>query len=46
MLDDTDLTAFLRLADFHHVSMRAFQNGLDLPKRDYESIHAIGYKPA
>ena len=46
MFDETNLTAFLRLAGFHHVSVRGFQNGLDLPQRDYESIYAIGYKSA
>ena len=46
MFDDANLTAFLRLAGFNDVSVRGFQNGLDLPQRDYESIYAIGYKSA
>jgi SAM-dependent methyltransferase len=46
MFDDTNLTAFLRLAGFQRVALREFQEGLDLPQRHYESIYAIGYKPA
>lgn len=46
MFDESNLPAFLRHAGFHDVSIREFQNGLDLPQRDYESIYAIGYKPA
>ena len=46
MFGETNLPAFLRLAGFHDVSMREFQQRLDLPQRDYESIYAIGYKPA
>ena len=46
MFDETNFPAFLRLAGFHDVSMREFQQRLDLPQRDYESIYAIGYKPA
>lgn len=46
MFDDDNLPAFLRLAGFERVSLRDFQEGLDLPQRHYESIYAIGYKPA
>ena len=46
MFDDSNLPSFLRLAGFHDVSLREFQDGLDLHERDYESIYAIGFKPA
>lgn len=44
MFDDDNLLAFLRLAAFQRVSLREYQEGLDLPQRHYESIYAIGYK--
>jgi hypothetical protein len=44
MFDRENLVNTLKKAPFHEVSLRAFDEALDLKKRDFESIYAIAIK--
>ena len=46
MFDQDNLLHVLRLAGYERVAERAFDPKTDMPERDFESIYAIGYKPA
>lgn len=45
MFDEENLPSLLRQAGFERVSLRSFEQGLDLLAHDFESIYAIGFKP-
>ena len=46
LFDEENLLHILRAAGFERVAPRAFDPETDLAERDYESLYAIGYKPA
>lgn len=46
MFDEENLINTLRKAGFAHAELRTFDAGIDLKKRDFESIYATAYKKA
>ena len=46
LFDQENLLHILSAAGFERVSDRAFDPETDMPERDYESLYAIGFKPA
>lgn len=46
MFDQENLLHILKAKGFERVEQRAFDPQTDLEERDFESIYAIGYKPA
>jgi hypothetical protein len=46
LFDRENLLHILNAAGFDHVAPREFDPETDLAERDYESLYAIGFKPA
>ena len=44
MFDEQNLTSIIKMCGFKEVSLRNFEEDLDLQERDYESIYALGVK--
>ena len=44
MFDEQNLTSMIKMCGFKDVSLRNFEENVDLQERDYESIYALGVK--
>lgn len=45
MFDEVNLISLIQQAGFERVSLRSFDERIDLPEREFESIYAEGFKP-